>query len=1017
MVNGIVLDNENVPVVGANIIEKNSTTNGTISDFDGKFSISINIGSRLEVSYVGFKTELITIKNDRFLEIKLVENLNTLDEVTIVAYGQQKKSSVIAAVTSINPEELRVPTSNLTTSLAGRIAGVIAYQRSGEPGRDNAEFFIRGVSTFGYARSPLILIDGIETTSTDLARLQPDDIASFSIMKDATATSLYGARGANGVILVTTKVGIEGVVKINVRYEKAYSAPTKSLEIADPVTYMTLHNEALATRNPLGGRIYSLEKILISQDPNRNIMAYPTVNWFDELLEDYTLNSRFNFNVSGGGKVARYYLAATVNSDNGNLKIDPQNNFNNNINFKRISLRSNVNVNLTSTTEVALKFNGNFDDYIGPLDGGAAIYQKAMQTNPVLYPRFYEPDLQFQNSTHILFGNYGQFGDYLNPYADMIRGYKDESYNNFLATVEVKQDLGFIAEGLNARILGNTSRYSFYNLERKYNPFYYTLGNYDFQSDQYTLIALNPNQGTEYLEYNEGNKVITNATYFEASLNYNTTIDDIHEISGMIIGISRELKYANAGDLQRSLPYRNLGVSGRFTYAYDERYFSEFNFGYNGSERFAKSERFGFFPSFGFGWYMSNEDFMSSTSDVITKLKLKSTYGLVGNDQIGSAEDRFFYISQVNLNDGSMGAPFGNEFSNYINGVSIDRYANDQITWEKAKMLNVGFELGLFGKVDIQADYFTEYRSNILMDRAQVPASMGLQSPIRANVGEASSKGFEMSLDYKDNITNDFFVAVRANFSFATSKYEVFEELDYVSAGLPWRSRIGLNLSQPFGYIAERLFIDEADIANSPIQTFGDYMAGDIKYKDINNDGIIDINDEVPIGYPTTPEIIYGFGTSASYRNFDFSFFFQGSARSSFFVDAYNTSPFIDTSGSAIGNNALLSAWANDHWSENDRNLYASWPRLSDQLIDNNNRNSTWWLRDGAFLRLKSIEFGYSFTDKLTEKLGFSAGRVYVSGTNLLTFSKFKLWDIEMGGNGLGYPIQKGANLGLNINF
>ena len=1016
IISGVVNDSYGNPIPGVNILQETQKSNGTVTDFDGNFTISVSGESMLIFSYVGFITKKVET-NDSNLEVILEEDLLGLDEVTVVAYGTQKKASVIAAVTSINPEELRVPTSNLTSSIAGRVAGVISYQRSGEPGRDNAEFFIRGVSTFGYARSPLILIDGIETTSTDLARLQPDDIASFSIMKDATATALYGARGANGVILVTTKEGKEGVVKINVRYEKAYSAPTKSLEIADPVTYMTLHNEALATRNPLGGRIYSLEKILISQDPNRNIMAYPTVNWFDELLEDYTLNSRFNFNVSGGGKVARYYLAATVNSDNGNLKIDPQNNFNNNINFKRISLRSNVNVNLTSTTEVALKFNGNFDDYIGPLDGGAAIYQKAMQTNPVLYPRFYEPDLQFQNSTHILFGNYGQFGDYLNPYADMIRGYKDESYNNFLATVEVKQDLGFIAEGLNARILGNTSRYSFYNLERKYNPFYYTLGNYDFQSDQYTLIALNPNQGTEYLEYNEGNKVITNATYFEASLNYNTTIDDIHEISGMIIGISRELKYANAGDLQRSLPYRNLGVSGRFTYAYDERYFSEFNFGYNGSERFAKSERFGFFPSFGFGWYMSNEDFMSSTSDVITKLKLKSTYGLVGNDQIGSAEDRFFYISQVNLNDGSMGAPFGNEFSNYINGVSIDRYANDQITWEKAKMLNVGFELGLFSKVDIQADYFTEYRSNILMDRAQVPASMGLQSPIRANVGEASSKGFEMSLDYKDNITNDFFVAVRANFSFATSKYEVFEELDYVSAGLPWRSRIGLNLSQPFGYIAERLFIDEADIANSPIQTFGDYMAGDIKYKDINNDGIIDINDEVPIGYPTTPEIIYGFGTSASYRNFDFSFFFQGSARSSFFVDAYNTSPFIDTSGSAIGNNALLSAWANDHWSENDRNLYASWPRLSDQLIDNNNRNSTWWLRDGAFLRLKSIEFGYSFTDKLTEKLGFSAGRVYVSGTNLLTFSKFKLWDIEMGGNGLGYPIQKGANLGLNINF
>jgi TonB-linked SusC/RagA family outer membrane protein len=1016
-ISGIVIDSSGNPIPGVNILEESNKNNGAVTDFDGNFNISVIDESKLIFSYVGFITKEISTKGLSKLEVVMEEDLMGLDAVTVVAYGTQKKASVIAAVTSINPEELRVPTSNLTSSIAGRVAGVISYQRSGEPGRDNAEFFIRGVSTFGYARSPLILIDGIETTSTDLARLQPDDIASFSIMKDATATALYGARGANGVILVTTKEGKEGVVKINVRYEKAYSAPTKSLEIADPITYMILHNEALATRNPLGGRIYSLEKILISQDPNRNLMAYPAVNWFDELLEDYTLNSRFNFNVSGGGKVAKYYLAATVNSDNGNLKIDPQNNFNNNINFKRISLRSNVNVNLTPTTEVALKFNGNFDDYIGPLDGGAAVYQKAMQTNPVLYPRYYEPDLQFQNSTHILFGNYGQFGDYLNPYADMIRGYKDESYNNFLATVEVKQDLGFITEGLNARVLANTSRYSFYNLERKYNPFYYTLGNYDFQSDQYTLIALNPNQGTEYLEYNEGNKVITNATYFETSLNYTKTIDDVHEISGMIIGIMRELKYANAGDLQRSLPYRNLGISGRFTYAYDEKYFTEFNFGYNGSERFAKSERFGFFPSFGLGWYISNEDFMSSISNVVTKLKLKSTYGLVGNDQIGSAEDRFFYISQVNLNDGSMGAPFGNEFSNYINGISIDRYANDQITWEKARMLNLGFELGLFGKIDIQADYFTEYRSNILMDRAQVPASMGLQSPIRANVGEASSKGFEVSLDYKDNVSNDLFIAMRANFSFATSKYEVFEELDYVNAGLPWRSRIGLNLSQPFGYIAERLFIDEADIANSPIQTFGDYMPGDIKYKDINNDGIIDINDEVPIGYPTTPEIIYGFGASASYRKLDFSFFFQGSARSSFFIDAYNTSPFIDTSGSAIGNNALLTAWANDHWSENDRNLYASWPRLSDQLIDNNNRNSTWWLRDGTFLRLKSIEIGYSFTDKLTQKIGVSAGRIYVSGTNLLTFSKFKLWDIEMGGNGLGYPIQKGANLGLNLNF
>ena len=1017
IITGTITDNQGVPLPGVNILEDAKTYNGAVTDFDGNFIIKASSSAKLIISYVGFITQEIQLNGQTNLAIIMEEDLFGLDEVTVVAYGEQKKQSVIAAVTSVDPVELRVPTSNLTSSIAGRIAGVIAYQRSGEPGRDNAEFFIRGVSTFGYARSPLILIDGIETTSTDLARLQPDDIASFSIMKDATATALYGARGANGVILVTTKEGKQGKVKLSVRYEKTYSAATRNVEISDPITYMRLHNEALATRDPLGGRIYSLEKILISQDPNRNKMAYPTVNWFDELLEDYTLNSRFNFNVSGGGKIARYYLASTVNTDNGNLRIDPQNNFNNNINFNRISLRSNININLTPTTEVAVRFTGNFDDYNGPLNGGEEVYKQAMQTNPVLYPKYYYPDAQFQNSTHILFGNYGQFGDYINPYANMIRGYKDESYNNVLATVEIKQNLDFLTKGLKARFLVNTSRYSFYNLERKYNPFYYTLANYDFQSDQYTLIALNPNQGTEYLEYQEGAKTIANTVYFEGALNYNRTINERHELSGMLVGIIREEKYANNGNLQTSLPYRNMGLSGRFTYALDSKYFGEFNFGFNGSERFAKNERFGFFPSFGFGWYASNEEFLKPYEDIITKLKLKGTYGLVGNDQIGSSADRFFYISQVNLNDGPMGSMFGQEFSNWINGVSIDRYANDQITWEKATMMNLGLELGLFGKIDFQADYFTEYRSNILMDRAQIPATMGLQAPIRANVGEASSKGFEFTIDYKDDLTSDLFVSARANFSYATSQYEVYEELDYVTAGLPWRSRIGLNLSQPWGYIAERLFIDEADIANSPVQTFGEYMPGDIKYKDINNDGVIDINDEVPIGYPTTPEIIYGFGVSSSYKNFDLSFFFQGSARSSFFIDAYRTSPFIDTSGSAIGNNALLTAWANDHWSENDRNLYAAWPRLSDQLIDNNNRNSTWWLRDGSFLRLKSLEIGYSMNEELIQKAKLESARLYISTTNLFTISKFKIWDVEMGGNGLGYPIQRGINLGLNMNF
>ena len=574
IITGLVIDKSGSPIPGVNITEDAVSFNGAVTDFDGNFIIKAKPTSTLIISYVGFITQEIKLDGQKNLNITLEEDLFGLEEVTVVAYGEQKKESVIAAVTSVDPTELRIPTSNLTTSLAGRVAGLISYQRSGEPGRDNAEFFIRGVSTFGYARSPLILIDGIETTSTDLARLQPDDIASFSIMKDATATALYGARGANGVIMVTTKEGKQGKVKLNVRYEKAYTSATKRVSIADPITYMRLHNEALATRDPLGGRIYSLEKILISQDPNRNQMAYPTINWFDELLEDYTLNSRFNFNVSGGGKIARYYLAATVNTDNGNLKIEPQNNFNNNINFNRISLRSNININLTPTTEVAVRFNGNFDDYNGPLNGGEEIYKQAMQTNPVLYPKYYAPDANYLNTTHILFGNYGQFGDYLNPYANMVRGYKDESYNNVLATVEIKQNLDFITKGLKARALVNTSRYSFYNLERKYNPFYYALANYDFQSDIYSLIALNPNQGTEYLEYNEGAKTISNSVYFEGSLNYNRILNEKHNVSGMLVGIIRELKYANNGNLQTSLPYRNIGLSGRFTYALDSKYFA-----------------------------------------------------------------------------------------------------------------------------------------------------------------------------------------------------------------------------------------------------------------------------------------------------------------------------------------------------------------------------------------------------------------------------------------------------------
>ncbi|MDR2039453.1 MAG: TonB-dependent receptor, partial [Bacteroidales bacterium] len=848
------------------------------------------------------------------------------------------------------------------------------------------------------------------------------DIASFSIMKDATATALYGARGANGVILVTTKEGKEGPAKLNIRYESSFSAPTKMIELADPITYMQLHNEAVLTRDPLGGRVYSLDKIKMTGQPDRNPYAYPAVDWYDEMFKKYAVNHRFNFSASGGGKVARYYLAGTLNSDNGILKVDKQNNFNNNVRLNRISLRSNVNINVTKTTEVIVRFTGDFDDYNGPIDTGENLFKKAMQTNPVLYPKYFEPDRQYANTQHILFGNYGRNGDYLNPYADMVKGYRDESRNMISASVELKQDLSFFTQGLSARILGNTTRESKFDVNRQYNPFFYSLGSYDPQLDIYSLVELNPDDGTEYLFYYEGTKDIYTTTYFEGALNYSQTFGENHTVSGMLVGIMREKKVANAGNLQKSLPYRNLGLSGRFTYAYANRYFTEFNFGYNGSERFAKKERFGFFPSFGLGWLVSNEPFWKPYEKVVSKLKFKGTFGYVGNDEIGDENDRFFYISNVTMNDASRGIWLGEEYRQYISGISIQRYSNNQISWETAQMTDVGVEIGLFGKIEFQGDFFYQYRTNILMDRSQIPKSMGLQAAMRANVGEATSKGVDMSLDIQHSFTPDLWISSRANFTYATSKFKVYEELDYASAGMPWRSRIGQSIDQTYGYVAERLFIDDADIAISPRQTLGDYMAGDVKYKDINDDGVIDANDQVPIGYPEKPEIIYGFGASMGWKGWDFSFFFQGSARSSFYIDASHTAPFINTGddylNGQIGNNALLKAWADDHWSEENRNLYAAWPRLSGQMVENNNHQSTWFLRNGSFLRLKSVELGYTFDqNSFVSKIGVSSLRFYFSATNLLNISAFKLWDVEMGGNGLGYPIQRVLNLGLNMNF
>lgn len=1014
-VKGVVTDASGSPLPGVTVIIVGSTR-GVITDIDGKFQIDIPINGKLNFSFIGMSDQQVEVNNRTTINVILQQKSEELEDVTVVAFGKQKKESVLASISTVKTEELKIPSSNLTTALAGRISGLISYQRSGEPGQDDASFFVRGVTSFSYARGPLILIDGVEMSSSDLARLQPDDIASFSIMKDAAATALYGARGANGVILVTTKEGQEGKAKITFRYETSFSMPTQKVKLADPITYMKLNNQAVLTRNPLSTIPYSMEKIE-NTERGTNPLIYPATDWYKTLFKDYTINHRANFNVSGGGKVARYYIAGTYNQDYGVLNVDKQNNFNNNIDLKKYLLRSNVNINVTPTTEAIVRLHGTFDNYTGPIDGGTALYQKVMRTDPVLFPPYYPPTEETAHIQHILFGNYDE-GEYINPYADMVRGYKDYTKSLMLAQFELKQNLDFITEGLSVRGLFNTNRYSFFDVSRYYNPFYYSVTGYDKVNGTYQLYNLNPTTGKEYLNYKEGAKLITATMYSELAVNYDRTFKEKHGVSGLLVTTMRNYLTANAGSLSLSLPSRNLGLSGRFTYSYDSRYFSEFNFGYNGSERFAKNERFGFFPSVGVAWILSNEPFWEGRfSQAISKLKLKGTYGLVGNDAIGDAYDRFFYLSEVNMNNSSKGFVFGQDFGYSLDGVSISRYANDLITWEISRKLNIGAEIGILDKLELMVDIYHEYRKNILMSRANIPTTMGLQATPESNIGEASGKGIDLSLDYNQSFSNGMWITARANFTYATAQYEVYEDVDNTET--PWLERVGQPIGQQWGYIAERLFVDDYEVNNSPLQTFSEYMGGDIKYRDINKDGSITPLDRVPIGYPTQPEIVYGFGASSGYKGFDFSFFFQGLARESFWINPVSTSPFVDVDGSSsrISKNALLQVYADNHWTEDNRNLYALWPRLSDLIIENNTQTSTWFMRDGSFLRLKSVELGYSIPENIFQRYGIENLRFYVSGTNLLTFSKFKLWDPEMAGNGLGYPVQKVFNLGLQVTF
>ncbi|MBZ4187372.1 SusC/RagA family TonB-linked outer membrane protein [Niabella beijingensis] len=1062
---GTVVDSAGAPLPNVSVTVQGNEKTGTASDNNGRFVLDVAAGSTViftAVSYEDYTYKVPAVADPNLKVIMIQKIVAANDEVIITALGRKQiKESIVGSVSTIKPDNLRIPSSNLTNAIVGQVAGVIGFQNSGQPGLDNSNFFIRGVTTFGYRADPLILIDNIEVSSDDLARLQVNDLEAFTILKDASATSMYGARGANGVILVTTKSGKTGKAKLNLLIENTISQPTNRLQLADPITYMKMYNEATVTRDPTLAPPFSADKIYytdltMKNDPNGNKYIYPAVDWMDLLFKKRTFTQRANLNISGGNEFAHYFISGSYSNDNGILKNDAANSFKNNLKFTTYQLRSNIDFNITKTTLLSVQLWGIFNEYSGPITNNASfstdLFNMATHTSPVLFPAYYAPDSANRLTQHILFGNaYGSTPNsvgYANPYAQMLRGYKRFSNSRMLSTVKLNQKLDFITPGLVFDGFVNVNRYSYFDNTMAYNPFYYTipLGGYDIGSNSYRLqwinnlpsgnifvgginSAGNSGAATEYLVYNPGDKNATAYIHFQGRLDYTKSIGD-HDIGATLNVIRMQRLEANGTDprtgapsLPYALPYRNLNYAAELAYAYKSKYFLRLNGAYNGTERFDEKNRFGFFPTAGVSWIISKENFWKEgISNIISSLKLRSSLGYSGNDQIG--DQRFFYLSDVELAGGNP-ATFGIDNGYSRPGVTIRNYENKDVTWEKGLRFNGAVELSLFRSVDIIAEYWNEKRTNILQSRS-IPTSAGLEAGVFTNVGVVKANGWDLTLNYNKIFSDKLSVAFMSNFTYSQAIYENYEEPAYLDE--PWRRRTGTIVGQPFGYIAERLFVDDKEAASSPTQNFGTQppRGGDIKYRDINGDGQITVADMVPIGLPGTPQISYGFGPSIRYGVFDLGFRFQGNARTSFLINPRDISPFVipEANRNIPGQAQVMQAVADNYWSEGNQNLYAFYPRLGTDanIIANNLQPSTWWLRNGDFLRLKLIELGYSMPNNLAHSLGIKACRIYANGADLFLFSNFKLWDVEQKNgdgtaNGFIYPLQKKFNLGINITF
>lgn len=987
-ISGQVLDETNLGIPGAYVVVKNETR-GSITDVDGKFTIDVNPKDILVVTFLGYQDQEIVVGDQTNLVIRMVPSEDMLDEVTFVAYGAQRKASVIGSISTIKADALASPAGQLSTGLAGKLAGIVSMQRTGEPGA-GSDFWIRGVNTFGANSKPLILVDGVER---EMDLVDTEDIASFSILKDATATALYGVRGANGIVLITTKRGQESKPQVNFKAEYGLTQPVQLPRLANTEQWIDYYNELYvdAGSTPVIDD-YQREMYLSGADPD----LYPSVDWVKTIFKNMASTEKVNVNVTGGTKGVRYYVGASYYMEDGifNVVKDKEySKYDNQIRYDRFNFRSNVDIDITKSTTMAISLSTQYYTKTSPGEDLANIYAYTMYSTPIASPPIFSD------------GTLANPENGYNPYRMLnSSGYKRTTNIVAQSLISLTQDFSdIITKGLKANIKYSWDADNGNVLNRHLNPtLYYTTG----RDDDGNLIYQPWNEGTNYMSLYRTNSSYT-TTNMEASLTYEREFNYAHNVSALLLFSTRN-KYNNVpATFEQSFAYKNMGLAGRATYSYKDRYFGEFNFGYNGSENFAPGKRFGFFPSIAVGYMISNEPFWDNIKETVNMLKFKVSYGKIGNDQIGGSR-RFAYNSTVNTS--AAGFTFGNT-PIAIGGITTGEVGNSSVQWEEALKFNTGVEMTLFKDLSLQIDYFSDHRSGIFIERQSTPPIVGLNKQQWVNLGEMENKGVDMGLQYEHTF-GDLYVSARGNYTFNRNK-KLYDDLpDQIWS---YQNLTGFAYNQQFGLIAEGLFKDQEDIDNWPKQDFGDVRPGDIKYRDVNGDGVVNTFDKVAIGYTTIPEINYGFGVSLAYKGIDFSVFFQGVAHVTRIIGGQNlfgASSQIHKLGQIYEDVAL------NRWTLENQNPNAPYPRLSLNKVENNQQASTYWQKDMSFMRLKNMEIGYTIPKKITKKAGLSTVRLYVQGLNLLTFSEFKLWDPELDSSyGNVYPTMRTYTFGVNLNF